>query len=126
MHAALNLSSPCRNRSVADLMTTSGRGWSWWRFWRSGETIERWKEERSAFRTDLNAGSGFPFFRSPVLLPRRRRVTQWVTSYTTNLPSCAAVTRTEEWCEALAERVSFSGSRIRCVARLHILGVVNR
>ncbi|KAL0729139.1 hypothetical protein Bca4012_025232 [Brassica carinata] len=40
---------------------------------------------------DLDAGSGFLFFRSPVLLPRRRRVTQWVTSYTTDLPECGGV-----------------------------------
>ncbi|KAL0721844.1 hypothetical protein Bca4012_036443 [Brassica carinata] len=37
---------------------------------------------------DLDAGSGFPIFKSQVLPPRRRHVTQWVTSYTTNLPLC--------------------------------------
>ncbi|KAJ4875763.1 Uncharacterized protein Rs2_40781 [Raphanus sativus] len=74
----------------------------------------------------MDAGSGFPFFRSPVLISRRRHVTQWVTSYTTDLSLGVVVSRTEEWCEVSTERVSFSGSRFRCVARLHVLGLVNR
>ncbi|WZY70213.1 hypothetical protein YC2023_002453 [Brassica napus] len=45
---------------------------------------------------DLDVVSDFPFFRCPVILPQRRRVIQWVTSYTTDLSSCAAVSKTEE------------------------------
>ena len=57
MQAALNLSSPCRNRC--------GRGWSWWQFWRSGETTERRKEERSAFRTGSGHRIWFFLFQIP-------------------------------------------------------------
>ncbi|KAL0729330.1 hypothetical protein Bca4012_025423 [Brassica carinata] len=59
-----------------------------------------------------------------MLLLRWRRVIQWVASYTTDLPSGAAVSRMKERCEGSTERVSFSGFRFRCVVRLHVLGLL--
>lgn len=95
-------------------------------FWKSGETMERRMQGRSAFRIGETARSNFQVFRSTAFPPWRWRVVQWGSISALDLPCWAVVSQTEVRLKNGGRWFCFSGSRRWRVAWLFYIGVVNR